>query len=372
MKKYNNELERLTFIISLLSSDNYRDNDGNPTLTINKIHEITEIPKYILIKDVISLLENDFFSSHVHLYGNWEEYDNEEDEIESFKKSIISFRESSCEVPFFISEELFLNVLDDTEKHPILFDSLERNVISKILKKKYADNVWIKESPFSPPEKIIRLQDLIRISIENNNPISFSYVDSSGEKSSYEEYNAYRIFETIDEGVVYILSINPDNSLDLKRLDRMLFHKSLNDKKMPPCNEKAFERLDYMWAADGIGEDTPTKVTLLIEENTKNIISKIESETYRRKYGKLEKFSKKDKAFQKKYNKLIQKLIPDDHSEKAWIYTDEVLGINSFKRWLRKYGSSVLVLEPKELAIEMKESAERKLANYRDFTDFEC
>ena len=117
---------------------------------------------------------------------------------------------------------------------------------------------------------------------------------------------------------------------------------------MPPCNEEALERLEYMWGADNDNtKKEPEEITLEIKESTKNIISKIKAETAHRKYGILE-------------------LKEDKNSDKCWIYTDKILGRNSFKRWLRKYGSSIVVLEPEDIANDMYESAKKRLQNYEE------
>ena len=42
------------------------------------------------------------------------------------------------------------------------------------------------------------------------------------------------------------------------------------------------------------------------------------------------------------------------------IAIDKILGVGSFKAWLRNYGSSVMVMEPISLAEEMYDAALKK------------
>lgn len=46
------------------------------------------------------------------------------------------------------------------------------------------------------------------------------------------------------------------------------------------------------------------------------------------------------------------------------IITDKILGIGSFKAWLRNYGSSVMVMEQISLAEEMYDAALKKREVY--------
>lgn len=66
---------------------------------------------------------------------------------------------------------------------------------------------------------------------------------------------------------------------------------------------------------------------------------------------------KRDLEFRK------HKIIED--YENYFIYEDEVIGINSFKKWLRSFGSSAVVIEPKELKEEIVMAAIKALNYYR-------
>ena len=94
-----------------------------------------------------------------------------------------------------------------------------------------------------------------------------------------------------------------------------------------------------MWGMSSFDEE-PVPVKVRIYANTANIISKIKAETSLRKYRKL----------------------TQDGND--YIYTDTIIGTANFRSWLRGYGSSVVVMEPKELADEMKESALKVIQLY--------
>ena len=104
---------------------------------------------------------------------------------------------------------------------------------------------------------------------------------------------------------------------------------SIHNETFVPSKKPSF--LDDLWAS-GYGKDEkPIEIKLKITESTSNLINKFISDTANRKHGHFD--------------------------PETGIYTDTILGEAGFRRWLRKYGSSIVVLEPRELAAKMYASA---------------
>ena len=52
--------------------------------------------------------------------------------------------------------------------------------------------------------------------------------------------------------------------------------------------------------------------------------------------------------------------------EDYYIYEDKIIGMNSFRQWVRSYGSSVVVIEPRELGLQLIEEAKKNIERYND------
>lgn len=219
---------------------------------------------------------------------------------------------------------------------------------------------------------IIEYADNLQTAIERNASVSFRYrtsfnpkesttIDSRPHQSSQDVtvYPQYLYHDT-DKNLIYCIALEiKDSDKEQKidsscisckifRLDRIsrYYNKSFPTPALSELPDDTFQKvkemcqkLDYMWGMSSFNEE-PVSVKIRIFANTSNIISKIKAETSQRKYGKL------------------------TQDEIGYIYTDIIIGTNNFRSWLRGYGSSVVVLEPKALADEMKESAQKVIQMY--------
>ena len=219
--------------------------------------------------------------------------------------------------------------------------------------------------------KLLQKADTLNAAIEYDESVSFTYMLPQTEVSSTVQsihssrnriettiYPQYLYHDT-EKNLIYCIGLEreqPDKissgisqddiSCKIFRLDRI---HEFNRSKAPalhnlPGNvqqqlEDMRQKLDYMWGMSSFDEE-PVPVKVRIYANTANIISKIKAETSLRKYRKL----------------------TQDGND--YIYTDTIIGTANFRSWLRGYGSSVVVMEPKELADEMKESALKVIQLY--------
>jgi hypothetical protein len=97
----------------------------------------------------------------------------------------------------------------------------------------------------------------------------------------------------------------------------------------------------YAWGSYFNDTEEPTHVKVRIADETQNIINKIQNDIkYRRQTSK----------FYKEGN--------------FYYFEDDVIGLGEFQRWVRGYGSSILVLEPKEMQENIVTNAHRILDLY--------
>ena len=336
MGKYTNPHARLSELISIMSSEKYMDEDDNPTLTIRMIAEITEIPEIIIKKDMETLL-----SDHC-----MEEKFLTEKGSGLFLNMLQSGRKEAADMKFMFDYESLIGY-EKYEERPVFLTPFEKNIFAKVMHMSdISDAIWVKDSVFSIPEEVGALKNEIRIAIENNNPISFHYASQKGEED-IDCLNVCKLYETVDNKKIYCIAIDEEMRPLFYRLERMSSLKIEKDKSMPPIPENAMNFLDHIWGADASsaeGEAFHVKVKIL--KDTKNLLSKIESDTRDRKYGKL---------------------YDDEKDENIAYYEDDIIGSNSFKKWLRRYGASVVVLEPLWLAEEMYQSAVKRMEAYKRF-----
>ena len=348
MGRYTNPHTRLSELIALMSSEKYTDLDnGRIELTIRKMEEITGIPESVLRKDIEFLVSDKnaevFIETDIEETYDEDDEDNEYKELHSaFLKMLKERKKEAADVCLGFDYHNFAEGTSQEEK-PVFFTPFEKNLFAKVMHMSdFSDAVWIKDSAFSVSEEVMVLQDEIREAIKCGHPISFHYSSQDGEED-IKCLSVRSIYETLDNKRVYCVAFDEENSPLLYRLDWMTGLEVENNKKMDPLPKDAMDFLDHMWEAD-VSKDERLHVKIKIYNETKNIYDKIKKDTRDRKYGRLYKDEKDDNIF---------------------YYEDEVSGKNSFKKWLRRYGASVVVLEPQELAIEMYDSAVRRLEAYK-------
>ncbi len=370
MGRYTNPHTRLSELIALMSSEIYMDYDnGARGLTIRKIREITGIPENILKKDIEFLLlskntgvfiETDIEETDVDETNDEESYYEDYDDEElhpAFLKLLKEGKEEAADVSLGFDYSMFE---EDTapEEKPVFFTPMEKNIFAKVMHKSdISDAVWVKDTVFSVPDNIKELQNEIRIAIENEHPVSFRYSSPEGE-IEVNCLNVRRIYETLDNKRLYCIAMDEEMYPLFYRLDRISDLKIENKKKTEPETKGTFDFLDHMWGAEASQEMWDAEnlqyrhfhVKVKIFNETKNIYAKIKEETKGRKYGRLYKAEDDDNIF---------------------YYEDEISGKNSFKKWLRRYGASAVLMEPPDLAKEMYESALRRLAAYKRFEEEE-
>jgi len=146
-------------------------------------------------------------------------------------------------------------------------------------------------------------------------------------------------------GLVYVMeTYEKNNYIDIDAVPlEDLDIEELVVQTSPPPSAKAAERVNCMWGFDPdtldevADEAAPTHIKLKIFADNPLIIDKIKADTASRCDGALTG--------------------PLQDTTNMYYYEDDVLGMTSFKTWVKQFGSSVIVLEPKSLAYEIYKEA---------------
>ena len=135
-----------------------------------------------------------------------------------------------------------------------------------------------------------------------------------------------KLIHNIDSHNIYVV----DTEEKIYRFDRMKLMKPSN-KRIDIPDGVQYDKFDMMW---GVEHSEPIHVRLKIYDEA-NVIDRIRRELGHRCEGKIREF------------------------EGHFLYEDDIIGVNSFRSWVSGYGSSVVVLEPQELAENIIAAAKR-------------
>ena len=113
----------------------------------------------------------------------------------------------------------------------------------------------------------------------------------------------------------------------------------------PDVKENESEK--YLWGSYADENAKPEHVKIAIKGSTQNLIRKIKNDV-RHREG-IGSFYEKDGEY---------------------YYEDDIIGMSEFKRWLRSYGSSILVIEPNTLREDMIKTADYVLEYYKKSKDW--
>ncbi len=342
--------DTIGYIFCLICSDDF-------TATITSISDKCGIPVPMIRKYIYHMLKNKLLSTHIFL--DQEVHDQEDDDIwepSSYKK---------------IFEEISSGTYDNKE---ISFDEIETltpgfflipfsSIEYECMKSYYPgmiDEVGsgtfeIKDIYGSVSNNILAIEEKLQSAITYHKQVKINYI-SPGKKAESFTCTPVQIIQDTTQHLAYL----KDSGNNLYRLDRIKCSFDANGKVRSGIQEVSDTSVSsrkpsspnplskYYWAADNKESRTadkstckPIHVKIRIRNETLNLINKL----------------KKDTLLRAETSILYIK-------DGSWYYEDDILGINDFRRWLRGYGSSLVVLEPKSLIKEITSGYHKTLEYY--------
>ena len=320
-----NAIERLSNIFCLLQ------NNGHDA-SIKHISKALNIPRSVIRADIKALLKNSTFSS----YFDEELFDIEmydEDDLPYIDDDTILYLEST---KFQISDGLIPLYITHREKE--LLAQYYPELVDRSNKKLYL----IKDAPTKLDINKDDLCTQIQSAIDNNYYIKFTYRNTKNGSLKTYELAPKLIYNNTINGRMYMITLRDNDDFTAWRFDRIFSATTIDHRiDTTPVPEKVSKRFDYLWAMDNDQGNDPVHVKIRIDGFSRNIIEKIKNDILRRKYAKL--YQEGD----------------------YWYYEDDIIGLSSFRSWIYRYGSSMVVMEPVELAREVYNSAVEKLKRYK-------
>lgn len=335
MKKMTNPFERFYILASIL-----KRREANRTLS--QISKLMQVPLHVLHEDLWAVMNSARFQNWISMLPV--EALLYEKETESFSDHEVFFSELDENQKKEIRDALFDGKYDDNRTFVLTDESDQfsycpvnqeerlalHNYYPELLEKRHQMKYYTKKSHLSLSKEQKLFLNLINMAIGDQHGIQVEL-----KNSSLLELIPVKIFFDREEEMVYCLGSNGK---------RFLLHEVSKIKILQNISKTEVDlpEIEYVWGADYEKDEEIVHVKIWINYMIPNLISKIEADVAGRKYGKLTK-----------------------NEDGTYLYEDDILGIEAFKRWVKSYGASMVVLEPKSLAREIYESAKEGVKIYR-------
>lgn len=309
-----------------------RNNNGD---TIEEIGGRTHVPIEILKRNLQMMYDN------VDMFKPYEELQmdivNKDDDVinDGIDDGINNIN---------IEDNVYISSGIDEENISVTLSGSEKNLFMTIMaqnqKGRLKDIEYKNINGIGMDDSLIRKLICIDCAIRDSHVLYVAYKGRNGNSlEMFIEPLGIVFYEF--ENLFYVIGQYEDK-ICFYKLDRMESVTENRRGKKTFVRNKDFSMEKYLenvWGME-FGSEVKVKVKFLKEANVEYKV-------------------KRDIEYRK--NKIIHEF------EDYFIYEDTIVGIHSFKSWLRSYGSSAIVLEPQNLRDEMIESA-RKMYEYYSST----
>ncbi len=309
------------YMFSLIVSENF-------VSTIESLSKACNLPKNQIRKFLAIILSNRILRDHFSIY---------EDEIVDTKNiSLVLDKLDENQPISFIGLEDYLEGFILLPITPVEIGYIKTDY-PELIKNHHTAPFEIKTTIDAIPEHILKRQDIIQNAILQKKKIEFKY-KSPNYPTNNIKCSPLSIIENLTTHILYL----KDTENNYYRIDRI---KSLikilkEDSNIESYSPDPYQK--YFWGTEYKDHGEPIHVKIRINPETSNIITKIKSDTLLRSETCI--------------------LFKDGN---YYYYEDDVLGIQDFRRWLRGYGSSIIVIEPQSLIDEIVDGANKTLEYYK-------
>ena len=351
MNDFSNAFKRLSELMVLLMSERFPSG-----LSISEISSSLKVPQDVVIKDILSLTEDEHIRCSIVL--------SDDITVDSWRRSLKKYDPSALRQPVRIDPDFFLPEFSD-DVVAVRLSPFEKSVFARAANvSRFSDSVWIKKPVFTGGEEQPVILGPLQMAIEQGHPVTFTYTTEAGEDKA-DRFIPRSIYSDLFNKKLYLAGMQEllksdygteerqagqgNVSLVLIRIDRIRNLKVYEDETVQPLKKGELVMLDHIWGGDISSEEIAKgikHVKVRISQDTGNMYEKIKTETNGRRF---------------------RKLYDDPEKEGIAYYEDDICGFAAFKRWLLGYGASLMVLEPAELTEEIYGNLLNRVERYRDF-----
>lgn len=329
-----NNIYRLALIKSLLI-------DGR---SINSLAECLKIEKKIIYDDIITL--NNYPDSRLtmKIKQNTDTYSEDDDELdrmdrllhgkefeENLRNGIYDGKDDKNNKDD--NEYIFLIAGNTVE---VVLTSDELDVLNSFINdESVISSFYVKNNNILRSEEKVDMVNYILATIKDGKSIEFSYKAKSGIQQKV--ILPIKIIHNTTEDTFYVfdhkgISYNLDNVLP-----DSIRESNYVQKKSKKIDDKRFEK---MWGVNYSEKGTVVKLKIY---NEGNVIERVRNDLGR---------------------KLTEDTFHYNEDDPYAIYEDEVIGTEVFLSWVYSYGSSMVILEPRELVDKVIDSIEKRKEMY--------
>lgn len=320
MSEFNNiAIYRLNTILSLFGME-------EAEYSIRELAELLNVPVATIREDIVKLHENEDFDTCFVVMDDEDEYDldNSKDILSGKMDDVRLMAENTFQTDFVIP-------LTPVELE-CLNAFLEDN---QYFRGTIYQNYDIKPLPNFNQTRMLEAVAEFNKMIRKKETLDIVYRRNDGKRGQYR-IKPLKVVEDSMEQRFYIVTIR-DGRLVSFRLDRIIDY-SISPEKVEIDDLSPLDLLPNVWGME-IGNPVHVKIKIL---NEAKVQEKVRKDLECRTNGKF--------------------TVDGD----ILYFEDDVIGINSFKRWLYGYGSSILVVEPKSLRDTIIQSARKRLEFYNN------
>ena len=325
-----NGFYRLNTIIALLGNDEF-------SYSVQELSDLLNIDRNTLRNDLITIMRDDDNSFTV--CARDEEWEDRFTYSPEFEKNFRAGR--------FDDVQIFIESPFKSDIHVVLSDR-EWSALADFLRAREYDlmdrrsNVLIKNTVGAVPERDLMLRDQISGMIEAGKMLKLEYVNKAGEYGVFD-VRPLAIIQNVSDDMIYLAAdgyTGAEVFTAFYRFDRIRSVKETKSVIPDADHDELFEKLPLMWGTE-LSEPVHVRLKIFDEVGV--------YERIKRNLGV----------------RAEQHLVAE---EDHYIYEDDVIGIHKFASWVRSYGASVVVLEPRSLADAITDSARERLKYYEEET----
>ena len=316
-------------------------------ITIREIADALDCQIHIVREDVKYIVEHNVANMNIDILYDVEEEnelfeETEEDDVDLNETLTLSWYADILKGDY--DDTLLQTASFDDEFCSVTLNSLEKEFVKNCITGNFAEeSIVIKKLNAEDKASFEHIQQLDK-AIRNHQKVEMIYRSPKNEKREQPELKKKEFFPAalvkfVDKNLYYVVKIK-EGQLITYRVDRIQSVKLSKEKQEYSAEElKLLEKFDYMWSTENAEEPFDVKLRVTKEAG---VYSRMQEELQYRKYGVW------------------------NEDEKFYYYSDTVIGRTSFMQWVRKYGKSVMLMEPVELAKEIYKAAVLKREMYQN------